>query len=151
MRRDIALFLGLVAIICGGVIATAFFLFASDGGGNGPCDQPLPPRGESEISQTGFQAEDAGLTSVIDAASAGDLLAAHNAFFGDVRVFTYDVDQPLRDVDEGLAKELCEAVNEVEEEITVNQRADRVAIETTRVRELIGDAAEALGYARPGE
>lgn len=151
MRRDIALFLGLVAVIGGGVIATAFFLFGNDGGGNGPCDLPLPPKGDSEISQAGFQAEDDGLAKVIEAAAAGDLPAAHNAFFGDVRRFTYDIDQPLRDVDEGLAKELCEAVNNVEEELTVNQRADRVATEATRVRELIREAAEALVYASPGE
>jgi len=156
MRRDIALFLGLVAIICGGIIAGVIFVFVGDGGGgNNLCDQPLPPPGESEISQLGFQAEDAGLARVIEAASAGDLAAAEEAFLyannGEVRNFTYDVDQPLREVDEDLAKDLCEAVNRIEEELTVNQRVDRVAIEATRVRDLLRDAAVALGYARPSE
>jgi len=156
MRRDIVLFLGLVAIICGGIIAGVIFVFVGDGGdGNNFCDQPLLPTGESEISQSGFQAEDAGLARVIEAASAGDLQAAEEAFLyannGEVRNFTYDVDQPLREVDEELAKELCEAVNRIEEGLILDQRADRVATEATRIRELIRDAAVALGYARPGE
>jgi hypothetical protein len=154
MRRDIVLFLGLVAVIGGGIIAAVILLFGDDqggGGGSSACDDPLLPRGESEISQLGFQTEDAGLAKVIEAASVGDLEGAQEAFFGDVRTFTYDVDQPLREVDEELAKELCMAVNTIEEEITVNQRPEQVAIGATRIRELIGDAAEALGYLRPGE
>lgn len=151
MRGDIALFLGLVALIGGGIVAAIIFFVGDGGGGNTLCDQPLPPMGESEISQPAFQTEDAGLTRVIEAALAGDLPAAQNAFSGDVRNFTYDVDQRLREVDQELAKELCQAVNRIEEELTVNQRADRVATHATRIRDLVRQAAEALGYARPGE
>jgi hypothetical protein len=151
MRRDIALFLGLVALIGGGIVAAIIFFVGDSGGGNNLCDQPLPPMGESEISQPAFQAEDAGLTTVIEAASAGDLPAAQNAFSGDVRNFTYDIDHRLREVDEELAKELCQAVNSIEEELTVDQRADRVAIQATRIRDLVRQAAEALGYGRPDE
>ncbi len=152
MRRDIALFLGLVVIICGGIIAAVIFLFGDGGGGErSVCDRPLAPRGESDISQIAFQAEDASLAGVIEAASAGDLQAAQEAFFGDVHNFTHDVDQPLREVDEELAEELCQAVNRIEEELTVNQRVDRVATEAARVRDLLRDAAVALGYARPSE
>lgn len=156
MRRDILLFLGLVTIIGGGVIAAVIFMVGKDGGGNGPCDQPQPHRGESDISQAGFQAEDAGLTEVIEAASMGDVDAAEEVFShandGEVRNFTYNVDQPLREVDEELAKELCEVVNRIEEElIAVDRSADQVAIEAALIRELVRDAAEALGYARPGE
>jgi len=156
MRGDILLFLGLVAVIGGGVIAGAMFVWGGGGGGgSSPCDQPVLPRGESEISQMGFQAEDAGLTRVIDAASMGNLEEAEEAFSyaanGAVRDFTYDLDQPLREVDEELAKDLCEAVNRIEEELTVKERVDRVAIEARRIRELVRKAAEVLGYARPGE
>lgn len=152
MRGDIMLFLGLVTLVVGGVIAAVIFLFGGGGGGESSvCDQPLPPRGQSEVSEMGFQAEDDGLARVIDAASAEDIPAAHEAFFGDVRSFTYDIDQPLREVDEGLAKELCEAVNKMEEELTVNQHADQVAIQARRIRELLREAAEALGYDRLGE
>ena len=153
MRGDILLFLGLVTVVGGGVIAAVIFLFAGGGGGGtSVCDQPLPPRGESDISQMGFQAEDAGLARVIDAASAGDLQGAQDAFFGDVRSFTYGVDQPLREADEGLAKELCEAVNRIEEEfVAAEPKADAITARATRIRELLWDAAEALGYARPGE
>ncbi|TET95794.1 MAG: hypothetical protein E3J29_06300 [Dehalococcoidia bacterium] len=152
MRRDIVLFLGLVAIICGGIIAAVIFLFDDGGGESSVCDRPLAPLGESEISQLGFQTEDADLARVIEAAEAGDLQAAQEAFFGDVHDFTHDVDQPLREVDEELAKELCEAVMTLEEELfATDPSTDAIAKHATRIRDLLRDAAEALGYARPGE
>lgn len=152
MRADIALFLGVVLIIAGGVVAAVILLVPS-GGGSGVCDRPLAPLGDGEISQIAFQAEEVGLTNVIEAASAGNVDAAEQAFSytdnGAVHNFTHNVDGPLREVDEELAKELCEAVRDIEEEF-LDRRADRVAIEATRIRELVRDAAEALGYARPG-
>jgi hypothetical protein len=154
MRGDILLFLSLVAVVGGGIIAAVILLFADDeGGGSGisVCDDPLPPRGVSDISESGFQAQDAGLTRVIEAASEGNLEATQDAFFGEVHDFTRDVDQPLREVDEELAKDLCQVVNRVEEELAVNQRPDEVAAEARRIRGLLRRAAEALGYDRPGQ
>ena len=148
MRGDIALFLGLVGVITV-VVVVVFLLMTGGGGGGNPCDDSLVPRGESDISQIGFQAEDVGLTTVIEAATAGDLEAAEEAFFGDLQDFTHNVDQPVREVDEELAKELCEAVNGLEEELALG-RLERVSVEATRVRGLLRDAAKALGYARPG-
>ncbi len=87
---------------------------------------------------------------MIEAATAGDLEAAEEAFFGALQDLTRNVDQPVREVDEELAKELCEAVNGLEEELSINRRPDRVALQATRIRELLRDAAEALGYPRPG-
>ena len=154
MRRDIALFLGLVAIICGGVIAAVIFAFR-DGGGSSVCDRPLAPLGESEISQTGFQTEDAGLTRVIDAARTGNVQAVNDAFYAnnsEIHNFTYNIDQRLREENEKLAKELCEAVIELEEELLVAQpRADVILVDARRVRHLLREAAEALGYERPVE
>jgi hypothetical protein len=154
MRRDIVLFLGLVAIICGGVIAAVIFVFR-DGGGSSICDRPLAPLGESEISQTGFQAEDADLTRVIDAARKGNLQAVNDAFYAnnsEIHNFTYNVDQRLREENEKLAKELCEAVIELEEELLGAQpSADVILVDAWRVRYLLRDAAEELGYERPGE
>jgi hypothetical protein len=150
MRGDIALFLGLVTVI-GGAIIAAFILLAGDGGGGGSaCDDSLVPLGESDISQLGFQTEDVGLTRMIQAAKAGDLDAASAAFFGDVHNFTHNVDPPLREVDEELAKELCEAVIAIEEDLAFSPNVGSIAAQATRIRELMRDAAEALGYARPG-
>jgi len=156
MRRDIALFLGLVAIICGGVIAAVMFLWGGGGGGGSSvCDQPLLPQGESEISQTGFQTEDAGLTGVIDAARTGNVQAVNDAFYAnnnEIHNFTYNIDQRLREENEKLAKELCEAVIELEEELLGAQpSADVILVDAWRVRYLLRDAAEALGYERPVE
>ena len=151
MRGDIVLFLGLVTVIGGGIIVTVVLFLGGGGGGAGsPCDDPLLPLGESEISQMGFQAEDAGLARVAQAATAGNLEAAESAFFGDVHNFTHNVDPPLREVDEELAIELCEEITKIEEELALDQRISVIAGQATRIRGLIQDAAEALGFARPG-
>lgn len=151
MRGDIALFLGLVGIIGGGIIAAVFFFFGSEDGDTNPCDRPLPPLMTSDISQRGFQEQDAGMAEVIRYASQGNLPAAEDAFLGDVHNFTHNVDPPLRAVDEGLAVRLCQSVIRIEEELISPQaRVDVVALEATRIREILRDAAEALGYAAPG-
>ncbi|MEE9285690.1 MAG: hypothetical protein V3V35_08200, partial [Dehalococcoidia bacterium] len=68
MRGDIALFMGLVAVIGGGIIVAVVLMTGGGGGGN-PCDDSLVPLGESDISQLGFQTEDVGLTRMIQSAS----------------------------------------------------------------------------------
>ena len=139
-----------MAVIGGGIVIAVIFLLGGNGGGNNACDNALPPLGRSDISQAGFQAEDAGLAKVIQAASAGNLPAAEDAFYGDVHGFTHNVDQPLRPVDEELAKDLCESVIHIEEELAIDRRVDVIASDAARIRALLRDAAEALGYARPG-
>ena len=150
MRGDIVLFLGLVTVIGGGIIVAAVLFFGGGGGGDSACDDPLPPLGDSDISRLAFQTEDAGLARVAQAATAGDLEAAESAFFGDVHNFTHNVDAPLREVDEELAIKLCEEITEIEEELAFGRRISVIAGQATRLRELIQDAAEALGFARPG-
>ena len=88
---------------------------------------------------------------MIQAASAGNLPAAEDAFFGDVHGFTHNVDQPLRPVDEELARDLCESVIHIEEELAIERRVDVIATDAARIRALLRDAAGALGYARPGD
>jgi hypothetical protein len=150
LRGDIALFLGLVAVIGGGIVVAVILFLGGNGGGNSACDNALPPLGRSDISQAGFQAEDAGLAKVIQAASAGNLPAAEDAFYGDVHGFTHNVDQPLRPIDEEMARDLCETVIHIEEELAIDRRVDVIASDAARIRALLRDAAEALGYARPG-
>ncbi len=150
MRGDIVLFLGLVTVIGGGIVAAVVLFFGGGRGAGSPCDDPLVALGQSEISQMGFQAEDAGLARVVQAATAGNLEAAESAFFGDVHNFTHNVDPPLREVNEELAKEICEKVTEIEEELAIGRRVSVIAGQAIRIRELVQDAAEALGFARPG-
>jgi len=139
-----------VAVIGGGIVVAVIFLLGGNGGGNNACDNALPPLGRSDISQAGFQAEDAGLARVIQAASAGNLPAAEDAFFGDVHNFTHNVDPPLRPIDEEMARDLCETVIHIEEELAIDRRVDVIASDAARIRALLQDAAEALGYVRPG-
>ena len=139
-----------MAVIGGGIVVAVIFIFGDSGGGaNNACDNALAPLGTSEISQAGFQAEDAGLSRVIQAASAGNLTAAEEAFYGDVHNFTHNADPPLRALNEGLAKDLCNAVIHIEEELAIDRRVDIIATDAARIRELLREAAEALGYARP--
>lgn len=149
MRGDILLFLGLVAVVGGGVIAAVFFLFGG-GGGSNACDSALAPLGQSNVSQLGFQTEDVGLTRVIQAASVGDLNAAESAFFLDVHSFTHNVDPAIRQVDDELARKLCQAVIDIEEELAFERRVSVIAGQAMRIQELLRDAAVKLGYARPG-
>ena len=152
MRGDIALFLGLVTVISGGIIVAAVLFFGGGGGGGSACDDPLPPLGDSEISQLGFQTEDVWLTRMNEAASVGNLESATEVWYdndSEVHNFTHNVDAPLREADEELAKELCEAVIRFEDEL-ISERVGRVGTMATRVRDLLRDAAEALGFARPG-
>ena len=140
-----------MAVIGGGIVVAVILFLGGNGGGNNACDNALPPLGKSDISQAGFQAEDAGLAKVIQAASAGNLPAAEEAFYGDVHNFTHNADQPLRPVDEELARDLCESVIHIEEELAIDRRVDVIASDAARIRALLRDAAEALGYARPGD
>ena len=140
-----------MAIIGGGIVVAVIFIFGdSGGGGNNACDNALAPLGTSEISQAGFQAEDVGLTTVIQAATAANLSAAEDAFYGDVHNFTHNVDPPLRAVHEGMAKDLCKTVIHIEEELAIERRVEIIAADAARIRELLRDGAEALGYVRPG-
>ena len=139
-----------MAVIGGGIVAAVILFLGGNGGSNNACDNALPPLGRSDISQAGFQAEDAGLAKVIQAASAGNLPAAEDAFFGDVHNFTHNVDPPLRPADQELAKDLCESVIHIEEELAIDRRVDVIASDAARIRALLRDAAEALGYVRPG-
>ena len=140
-----------MAVIGGGIVIAVILFLGGKGGGNNACNNALPPLGKSDISQAGFQAEDAGLAKVIQAATAANLPAAEDAFFGDVHNFTHNVDPSLRPLDEELAKDLCESVIHIEEELAIDRRVDVIATDAARIRALLRDAAEALGYVRPGD
>ncbi len=125
----------------------------TSGGGDNACDSPLAAVGDSDISQLGFQTEDVAFTRMIEAAAVGNVQVATEVWHAnesELHNFTHNVDQLLPAVNAVLTKDLCEAVNELEEEL-INERVDRIAADATRIRELLRDAAEALNFARPGE
>lgn len=138
--------LGLIVVIAVG----GFFILTNSGGGGGTCDQELPPLGSSEISQSAFDEEDDALTRVITLLSTGDREGAESAFFGPVHNFTHNVDPPVRQKDEAVAKALCEAVIVVEDSIALRRASSQLAAEIQDMQNLIRDSAEALGYDRPG-
>lgn len=139
--------LGVLAV----VIVGGFFLISEvlGGGGGGTCDQELPPLGVSDISQATFDEEYEALTRVINLLNQGDRAGAESAFFGPTHNFTHNIDPPVRQQDEDLAKEICEVVLDVEDSLATRESSASIAIQLTELRELIAEAAVVLGYERP--
>ena len=85
------------------------------------------------------------MNTVIDALNSGDRLAAHFAFYGPIHNFTHNIDPDLRSVDEEKAQLLCEAVLDLED--ALERSSDSLAAtDATRVRDLLREAAQILGY-----
>ncbi len=139
--------IGVVVLIVGGGI---FLVSGLGGGGGGTCDSELAPLpGRADVTAAGFQEEDAALAEVIGYLNRGDLDNAFATFYGDVHSFTHNIDPDVRDADEEKAKSLCEAVIELEELLEGNSTvAMAAAVQNLRIE--LGDAAEVLGFPRPG-
>ncbi len=140
--------LGLIALLFVG----AFFAVREITGGEtgGTCNEALAPLDGVDISAQAFADEDSALASVISMLNLGDRAGAEAAFFGPVHAFTHNVDPPLRERDEDAARELCEAVIEMESGLSVNAPSATIGAQIGLVRSLLRDAAETLGYPRPG-
>ncbi len=140
--------LGVIALFFVG----AFFVVGEiSGGGSGTiCNEPLAALDGVDISAKAFIDEDDALTRVISMLNLGDRPGAEATFFGPVHAFTHNVDPLLRERDEDAAKELCEAVTEMETGFSTNAPPATIAAQIDLVRTLLRDAAETLGYPRPG-
>ena len=132
-------------------VGLVFFLFIGvGGGGGGTCDNELPRLpGGADVSAEGFQEEDSLLGQVIGFLNGADLDNAFSSFYGDGHAFTHNIDPDLRAADEETAKRVCEAVIELEVLLESNSTA-AMAAATANLREELRDAAEVLGFPRPG-
>jgi len=130
----------------------AFFVVRdlSGGGTASACNEALSPLDGETITAQAFLDEEDALTRVISMLMLSDRQGAEAAFFGPVHAFTHNVDPPLRERDEDAAKELCEAVTEMETGFSTNAPPATIAAQIDLVRTLLRDAAETLGYPRPG-
>jgi len=142
----------LVLVAAGGY----FVIGGIGGGGGGGCNEALPELpGPKNVTAEGFQTEDDALAETLRYLSQGDIDNTFASFYGDVHAFTHNVDPAVREVDEELAKTLCELVIELENEYDPpppQQRSlARMAASTTALREHLRDIAEALGFPRPGD
>jgi hypothetical protein len=141
-----------------GLVFVAFIAFSFLGGritgasGTATCDKPLAAMsGGSAVTGEGFAAEDASLGQVIDFLTVGEREAADAAFYGPVHAFTHNADPVVRAVNTEAAKALCTAVIRLEGNLSGPGVSNQtLASDTTAVREALRDAAEALGYPRPG-
>ena len=136
----------LVVIVGGGV----FLLSGLSGGGGGTCDNELPRLpGGADVTAEGFREEDLLLGQVIGFLNGADLDNAFSSFYGDGHAFTHNIDPDVRAVDEETAKGVCEAVIELEELLEGNSPG-AMAAAAASLREELRDAAEVLGFPRPG-
>lgn len=131
------------------VVGGFFLVRTGIGGGGGMCDRPLAPLGSSEISERAFQDEDAAIGRILAMLANGDVQGAESAFFGPVHNFTHNVDPPVRRQDERLAKDLCQAVIRLEDSLALRAGSVKIGMDLQNVRNLLRDAAQALGYSRP--
>jgi len=128
-----------------------FFLISnlSSGGGASTCERGLAPlAGGNPHSAEEFIAEDAALAQVVNALNSGDRSTAENLFYGDVHAFTHNIEPDVREADEQIAIDLCEAVLDVEESLE-QLPPPSVAGNVQILRQRLADAAEVLGYPRP--
>ncbi|MEE8386856.1 MAG: hypothetical protein V3S01_13155, partial [Dehalococcoidia bacterium] len=114
--------------------------------GTNICDRPLPALGSGQITKEQFDTVDAGMDLVISLAAEGDVSRAQEAFFSVVHDFTHDVDGPLRDSNDDLAKRLCKAVAQIETEFAFGGEAATIAEESESIRDLLRQAAAEMGF-----
>ncbi len=142
------LLLGLLAIFAVGGV----FLVVRGGlslGGGGFCDKPLAPLETSDISAKGFLQEDSGLARVIELINGGAKADAEAAFYGPVHNFTHNADPPIREKDVELAKQLCQAVLKIEDDLVFGATSLEIGLDAQRIREFLREGAKALGYPPP--
>jgi hypothetical protein len=114
--------------------------------GTNICDRPLPALGSGQITKEKFDTVDAGMDRVIPLAAEGDVIGAQVVFFSEVHDFTHDVDGPLRDSNDDLAKGLCKAVAQIEAEFAFGGEAATIAEEAEGIRDLLRRTAAEMGF-----
>jgi hypothetical protein len=141
--------LGLVALL---VFGGGFLLYSTvlNGGSSDSCDKALVPLETSDVSAKGFVGEDVQMGKMVDQLNAGQLDAANVTFYGPVHNFTHNADPPVRAKNEQLAKDLCHSVLTLEDDLAFNAPVLKLSGDAQKVRDLLRNGAEALGYPRPG-
>jgi len=141
------LLLGLAALLIGGGI----FFVVSGGlsGGGSTCDKALVALETSDLSAKGFAQEDSGLAQVIDLINRGDRSGAESAFYGPVHNFTHNVDPSIREKDQQLGRQLCQAVLKIEDDLAFGASSLDVGLDAQHIRDLLRQAARAPGYSSP--
>jgi len=155
MRRDIVLFLSVLAVI--GVIAAALLFAFTGRNGHDPTDTPLayeltpfavclgtiPALNAGPLTGSVFKAADSDLATVVELAGEGDVDGAATAFVGP-HTLTHNVDGPLRHADEVLAIRLCNEVVIMEAELASDREPSVVVDQARKIRETLSAAAAAL-------
>jgi len=88
------------------------------------------------------------MAAVAAEARNGNLEGAERLFFTDTHAVTHDIDGPLREADDGLAKELCASVFVIETELAPQGDLQLVAAEAERSATLLTESIDALGLVR---
>ncbi len=135
------------------LLAAVGLVLASCTGGAGGCE--LKALQDGDIEQLDFQRAFVTLGEVASLASAGAVDDAESAFympsdgFEGVHNFVHNVSPQVRAEDPSLANEVCETVGQIEDALAANNSFD-LSGGASRLQDLIGDSALALGFAPPG-
>lgn len=122
------------------------FLLPIAAGSTDPCGQPLAPLGTSEVSAEAFANEDLALEQVVQALNRGERQVAEAQFYGPIHGFTHNVDPPVRERDEPLAKRPCQAVINVEGGLANRISDIELAADILDLHDVLRETAVALGY-----
>ncbi len=125
-----------------------FLLLRSVVGGSGgaTCDKKQFALGNSDLSERGFEMENAAVTEIENLISAGQISGAESDFYQNAHVFTHDVDAMIRERDEQTARDLCNSVLTIEADFTDSQPASVLLSDSARVRASLIQGARVLGY-----
>lgn len=146
-------------IVAGGFSAALFVASSFSGNNSGNvsglsasviCQSPIGALSNTPLSKARIESAADNMALIADAATNGDLVQAQTLFFGETHNLTHDIDTPLRQVDEGLARALCDNVLTLEQEMprgTPNM--DLIATSSQGAAGQLGEAADELGNLFP--
>lgn len=141
----------IAGIFCAGLF-TASALSGSSTNANNPtlCRIGLPALTAQPVTPQRIDAGVQGLLDLADAARNSDLEQARILILSDAHNITHDVDPRLRPVDETLARDLCNSITVLENEIA-NKNPDltKIADEAERSADLLAQARDVIATTTP--
>jgi hypothetical protein len=146
---------GLGGIVLIGIVIFVLFTGVVGGGGGNICDKPLTPIPNVETRDpdaAGFQQEWVDLNHLISDIQQSNFDAANSLFYGSpTHNFMHTAEPAIREKNETLGKNLCNAVIQFENDFDspTPAKASVLVTDVTRVRDYMADGAVALGLPRP--
>lgn len=140
-------------LIAAGLFSAALFAGSSMFGNNGDggavsaaaCDTPLAPLTGEAATDARILIASEGMTAIADAAASGDVPGAQGLFYSsDAHNLSHDIDAPLRAADPGLARDLCQRVVVLENQMAGILDAEVIEREARAIAGMLAEARTLL-------